>query len=184
MSSPTQRRPLPALVFLLALTLLAALVWWRVLHRDTGEATPASSCTATQAAKQLPQPAAVTVVVLNSTDRKGLAGSTRDALLKDGFRSPSPPSNDAKQYHNKITGVGQIRHGPLGADAAKLVAYYLPGATLVSTEATDAVVTISLGKAFKALATPKAVTAKLKADGITLVTTSGAVGAGTDDTKC
>ena len=34
MATSTARRPLPALAFLLALSLLTALVWWRVLHRS------------------------------------------------------------------------------------------------------------------------------------------------------
>ena len=34
MATSTSRRPLPALAFLLALSLLTALVWWRVIHRS------------------------------------------------------------------------------------------------------------------------------------------------------
>ena len=34
MDRPSARRPLPALAFLLALSLLTALVWWRVIHEE------------------------------------------------------------------------------------------------------------------------------------------------------
>ncbi|MGH3494586.1 MAG: LytR C-terminal domain-containing protein [Sciscionella sp.] len=177
MTSPTKRRPLPALVFLLALTLLAALVWWRVLHRDsehTAAATP--TCKTTQAPKQLPEPAAVTLTVVNSTKRQGLAGKARKALLKDGFQIPGPAINDEKSlgYHGVIPQVAEIRHGPLGASGAQLVAYYLPGAKMVTSKAKDSTVIVALGTKFKAPVAEARVASALKADGITLKRTTGA----------
>jgi len=175
MTSPTKRRPLPALAFLLALCLLAALVWWRVLHRSDSAAADKPTCPTSQAPKTLPEAAAITVTVLNSTKRKGLAAATRLVLVKDGFRSPGKAINDDKSFggHGQIAGVGEIRYGADSAPGAQLLAYYFPGAKLVKTEATDSTVLVSLGAAFKAVATPAAVTAALKADGITLVRTTG-----------
>ena len=184
MTSPTQRRPLPALVFLLALCLLAALVWWRVLERGTGSASAkATTCPTTAAGKpkHLPEPAAVTLAVLNSTPRKGIAAAARTALLTDGFTIPEAAANDsaAAGGHGVIAGVAEIRSGPLGAAGAQLVLYYFPGAKQVQTTATDGTVTVSLGSAYKAPASPAAVAAALKKDGIILVATTGA-----DTTGC
>ncbi|HLY33447.1 MAG TPA: hypothetical protein VKQ07_02840, partial [Jatrophihabitantaceae bacterium] len=67
MTEAPRRRPLPALICLAALTLLTALVWWRVLHRDSGSAKAAPTCTPTATAQILPKPSAVTLSVLNST---------------------------------------------------------------------------------------------------------------------
>jgi hypothetical protein len=165
MASPTMRRPLPALVFLVALTLLAALVWWRVLsrsHHSTGSAKKSCS-TSSASTKLLPAPPTVTVVVLNSTKRQGLAGSVRAVLVKDGFLSPDPAAND-RTVRAPLPGVAEIRYPPAQLPAAKLLAYYLPGATLKPSTATDGKVVVSLGTKFKAVATPAAVTAALARD--------------------
>ncbi|MDQ1721771.1 MAG: hypothetical protein QOI26_1505, partial [Pseudonocardiales bacterium] len=64
MSVATRRRPLPALAFLLALSILTGIVWWRVLHRaepagTTSKPTPSQSarCTPGNRAVKLPTPA-------------------------------------------------------------------------------------------------------------------------------
>ena len=178
MTSPTQRRPLPALAFLLALCLLAALVWWRVLERGSGSASAkATTCPTSSTAKpkHLPQPKAVTLAMLNSTQRQGIASTARNALLADGFTIPEAATNDstAAGGHGLISGVAEIRYGPLGAAGAQLVGYYLPGAKPVQTHATDATVTVSLGATYKAPASAAVVAAALKKDGITLVATTG-----------
>jgi hypothetical protein len=187
-ASPTKRRPLPALVFLLALCLLAALVWWRVLHRDSGTHTASTpTCTTSAAPKTLPEPQAITLAVLNSTKRQGIAGGARTTLLTDGFHVPNVAGNDSAVAggHGLVPQVAEIRYGPLGASAAKLVLYYFPGAKMVTSKATDATVTVSLGTAYKAVATQTAVTAALKADGISLKPTTGAPDAGSaSSTSC
>ena len=185
MTSPTQRRPLPALAFLVALCLLAALVWWRVLERGTSSASAkATTCPTSPAGKpkHLPQPAAVTLAVLNSTQRRGIAAAARTALLADGFSIPEAATNDsaAAGGHGVIPGVAEIRYGPLATGAAQLVLYYLPGAKQVQTTAADATVTVALGMAYKAPATAAAAAAALKKDGITLVATTGVDTSGTN----
>jgi hypothetical protein len=184
-AAPTTRRPLPALVFLLALTVLAALVWWRVLDHDSGSAVASPTCTQSKAAepKHLPQQQAVVVQVLNSTKRQGIATKAQRVLVQDHFQAPAQAANDGKNYpgySGRVKGVAQIRSGPAGVDGAKLLQYYFPGATLVTTKEKDATVLVSLGVKYKKVAPAKQVAAALKADGITLVAVSGASGDETD----
>lgn len=172
-SSTVTRRPLPALIALLALLILTALVWWRVLHRSTGttnSAGPQPCPTHTTSAPpsgtiELPAPNAVTLRVLNSTDRAGIAAQAQAALVKDGFRSPRPADNDVR-HHDKIKGVAQIRFGATGRHGARLLKYYFPGARLVRTHTKRSVVTISLGKRYRRVASPRQVRAAMRADGV------------------
>ncbi|MGH8963497.1 MAG: LytR C-terminal domain-containing protein [Jatrophihabitantaceae bacterium] len=186
MTSATKRRPLPALVFLLALCLLTALVWWRVLHRDAGHAQTKPTCPTTQAPKQLPEPQAISVTVLNSTTRNGIAGTARRLLISDGFQIPAAAANDEKPlgYHGVLPGVGEIRYGPTATDGAKLLTYYLPGAKLVATKSTDSTVVVSLGLKYKTVTTSANVTKALKADGITLTRTVGGVTSSSSSASC
>lgn len=177
MTSATKRRPLPALVFLLALCLLSALVWWRVMNRDDGHAAAKPACTTSQTPKHLPQPQAISVTVLNSTTRNGIAGVARSALIKDGFQIPNPAANDTSTV--AVAGVAEIRYGPTGSDGAKLLAYYLPGAALVATQASDSTVVVSLGAKYTAVAASAAVAEALKTAGITLTRTTGVQTTGT-----
>jgi hypothetical protein len=99
------------LVFLLALCLLAALVWWRVLNRDDTTTKTAAGCptaTPTAPAGQLPNPASITVLVLNSTDRAGIAAAARTALLAAGFAIPDAANNDSQQYGGKGTPIPEV----------------------------------------------------------------------------
>jgi hypothetical protein len=137
------RRPLPALAFLLALSLLTALVWWRVFNRtqDDGDSAGARPTCAAQQNVNLPAPNTVHVTVLNATDRAGLAGTVSAALAADGFVMGTP-DNDT----GSVPGVAEIRFGSAGTAAANLLLYYLPGASLVPTPtATDATVVVSVG---------------------------------------
>src|SRR5262245_57530616 len=87
MDRVSARRPLPALIFLLGLSLLTALVWWRVIHRsDSGHAKSegTKTCQSTTS-KVVPQPSAVTVKVLNSTDRAHLARTVASQMGRLGF---------------------------------------------------------------------------------------------------
>lgn len=180
MTAPDRRRPLPALVAIGALTLLTALVWFRVLHRGA-EATPrataptksASPCPTPTASTPtvLPKPALVTLVVLNSTSRSGLAGGARTALIADGFRVPAQATNDGAAYggHGEVAGVAEIRFGPAQRSAAALVAFYLPGATMVPTDSSAGSVIVSLGAKFTASASASAALAAIHAAHVTLV---------------
>jgi hypothetical protein len=161
------RRPLPALIALLALLLLTALVWWRVLHRggasDAGQACPTQGAVAT-----LPAPSRITVVVLNATKRNGIAAKARTTLVSDGFNIPRAAANDRPKA--KVPGIAQIRFGPKARKGATVLHYYLPGATLVPTANKTATVVVSLGAKYRGIASPSAVDAALKKQQIELAT--------------
>lgn len=171
MSAPERRRPLPALVAIAALTLLTALVWFRVLHRGvetSGKHTASHSPCPTPtpvAASVLPKPSLVTLIVLNSTNRAGLATSVRSALLKDGFVIPAKATDDGTTYggHGQIAGVAEIRFGPSQRFAAELVRYYLPGAVMVQTDSSAPSVIVALGAQYKAVRSSAAVAAAITA---------------------
>lgn len=167
MTAPVRRRPLPALAFIAALCLLTALVWFRVLHRSDGNsgagksACPSPSTTATatvQKPKVLPVPSKVSVLVLNSTQRNGIATATKKALEKHGFKV-TQAADDVKAFggHGLIKGVAEIRYGPSVIAGATLLHYYFPKSLMKLTDSSSAVVTVSLGAKYTKPATPAAV---------------------------
>jgi hypothetical protein len=172
-----KRRPLPALICLVALTLLTALVWWRVLHRDSGSSHSNASCDTSTSATVLPRPGSVTVFVLNSTTRSGLAKSTATALTKAGFKV-SGFGNDTG--NPVIPGVAEIRYSADQKDGATLLGYYITRAKLVALPPTSSQkLEVSLGKQFRAVTTAAGVTAAMKAANTTTSPTpsAGATGA-------
>jgi len=159
MAISTARRPLPAVVFLLVLSVLTAIVWWRVLHRSdstdnsgTSKATPVATC-ASSGAKPitLPSPKTVKVTVFNAAGVSQLAAKVTGELKARGFQTGTP--DDRPSY----PGVAEVEYGPTGKAAATLVAYYLPGSRLVPITRADSSVDVVVGSAYKALATPAAV---------------------------
>lgn len=174
MASTVTRRPLPALLSLLALLLLTGIVWWRVLHRGGGTDPVAAPCPTPSAVATLPAPGSVTVQVLNSTSRSGIASRVRSTLLKDGFRSPTAAANDSPAKRNKIKTTAEIRFGPAGKQAATLLRYYLPGATMVTTSTRKATVTVSLGVKYRKVASAAAVRSALTADNLAVAGSSPA----------
>ena len=164
-SLPT-RRPLPALIALLALLLLTALVWWRVLHRG-GTSSAATPCHTQSARATLPAPSSVVVLVLNATNRSGIAARARTVLVSDGFLIPKPAAND--KHSVKVPEVAQIRFGPKARKAATLLHYYFPGAALVANASRSGVVTVSLGAKYRGVASRSAVEATLQRERIALV---------------
>ncbi len=181
MARSAARKPLPALAFLLALSLLTALVWWRVLHRgdDSKTAAPQPSCSSSTAPAPtvVPSPAAVNMTVLNSTTRQGLAASVGQALTGLGFKVTAV-ANDLTS-RAPVTGVAEVRYGPAGKAAATLVSYYVPGATLVADTRTGASVDLALGAKYVALATAADVAKALVAAHITQLPAPAATTAAT-----
>lgn len=173
-----KRRPLPALICLLALTLLTALVWWRVLNRDSGTAHKTASCDKTKSsATVLPAPGSVTVFVLNSTNRAGLAKNAAAALTKSGFKV-SGFGNDTG--NPVIGGVAEIRYSADEKDAASLLGYYITRAKLVALPAsTTQKLEVSLGQQFKAVTSNAGVAAAMKAANATVSPTPSPGATGT-----
>jgi hypothetical protein len=167
MAKSGARRPLPALAFLLALSLLTALVWWRVLHRadavSKDSASPRSSCSATPTptVTAVPAPSAVTVEVLNSTQRNQLAADVGALLVHDGFKIAGVANDQTSRA--PVQGVAEIRFGPAGRSAATLLSYYVPGATLVPDTRTSATVDLALGAKYTTVSTAAAVSKALTA---------------------
>jgi hypothetical protein len=113
----------------------------------------------------------VSVRVLNSTDRGGIALAATTALHTDGFQTVQQDNDDdATKYgsHGLIPQAAEIRYGPAQAAAAKLLGYYFPGATLVQRDGQDATVLVSLGTAFQQVAASADAQAKITADGFTV----------------
>jgi hypothetical protein len=153
---------LPALISLLALLLLTALVWWRVMHRGGGSDTVAPCPTPTAAAATLPAPARITVQVLNATKRNGIATKARTTLVSDGFNVPDAAANDSPNAN--VPGTAEIRFGPTAKQGATLLRYYFPGARMVATQSKTATVVVSLGAKYRSVASTTAVQAALKHD--------------------
>lgn len=155
MSVSTVRRPLPALVFLLVLSMLTAIVWWRVLHRpDASSSTaPKSStaapltCTPGGKAIRLPAPNSVLVVVLNGADRNQLATQVSTQLKARGFRTGTPTNAPTT-----MPGIAEIQFSSAGRAGATLLSYYVPGARLVAGTPVGSSVNLVLGTGFHALA--------------------------------
>lgn len=164
MTAPERRRPLPALAFIAALCLLTALVWFRVLHRSDGSTNagkstcPSQSTSAAPPPKVLPVPKRVSVLVLNSTQRNGIAAATKKELEKHGFKV-TQATDDTTAYggHGLIKGVAEIRYGPSALAGATLLRYFFPKAAMKVTDSSSAVVTVSLGAKYKKAATSTAV---------------------------
>jgi hypothetical protein len=171
-ASTLTRRPLPALVSLLALLLLTGIVWFRVLHRGDAKtsAKPCPTPTTAAATVTLPSPAKITVQVLNATTRSGIAARARTTLVSDGFLVPKPATNDLRTKINKIAATAEIRYGPSGLQGAKLLHFYFPGAQLVPNQARTATVVVALGNKYRQVATPATVEAALRAQHIALDT--------------
>jgi hypothetical protein len=157
------RRPLPPLIFLAVLAVVASVVWWNVFRQDAAEsADQAAACETAQKAPPSLDPKTVSVRVLNATDQAGLAQRVADELKQRGF-TVAEVANDPSE--REVTGVGEIRHGPRGADAAAFLRAFLPhGRDYLDTRAT-AQVDFVLGPEFHfpdSLASAEAVAAALK----------------------
>jgi len=155
MAVSTTRRPLPALVFLLVLSVLTAIVWWRVLHRPDASSSTASpppstaaplTCTPGGKAVRLPAPNAVTVVVLNGANRNQLAAQVTAQLKARGFRTGNPDNAPI------LSGIAEIQFSTAQRAGATLLSYYVPGARLVAGNAGGSSITLVLGTGYKALA--------------------------------
>ncbi|MPQ96739.1 LytR family transcriptional regulator [Modestobacter sp. I12A-02628] len=153
------RRPLPPLIVLLVLAVIALGVWWNVF-RDEAErdARQAAACaTATAAAPSL-DPATITLRVYNDTDTPGLAQTVSTTLQSRGF-TVQETANDPSD--RKTEGVGELRFGARGATTASYVALYLPGMTTYRDDRSTDLVDVVIGPDYTAVAAPEDIDAAL-----------------------
>jgi hypothetical protein len=93
----------------------------------------------------------VTLNVYNATQRSGLASKTASALRKRGFKIASVANDPLER---KITGSSEVRYGPSGARAARLVADQVKGARMVRDSRSDTTLDLVIGDRFNKLAAP------------------------------
>ena len=145
MATHSSRRPIPALVFLLALAVLAVVVWVRVADRDSSANEGATGC---GSAPQLPSNGAVAVTVLNGVGTDGLATQVLDTFAAAGFAKGNV--GDAPTPYD---GFAIITSGPNGTAGALLVHYYLTGSIVTVDTRGDTSVTVTVGSKYRGLAT-------------------------------
>src|SRR3712207_4541366 len=123
------RRPFPPLIFLLVLALAALGVWWNVLRQDAERReSEAAACSSAAAAIPSLDPSTVNVRVLNASDLSGRAGQVADALKNRGFVI-AEVGNDGS--NREVTGIGEVRYGARGRDAARFLSLQQPGVELL-----------------------------------------------------
>jgi hypothetical protein len=149
------RRPIPPLVFLLVLALAALGVWWNVLKQDAErQAAAAAVCSSAAAAIPSLDPGTVTVRVLNASDTKGRAGQIAEALENRGFIISEVGNDDVNR---EVTGVGEVRYGKLGVDAARFLTLQQPDVDLVQDTRSTTTVDMVIGPEFGRLASPESI---------------------------
>ena len=155
------RRPLPPLIFLLVLALAALGVWWNVLRQEkqaVEQEAEACASASSAAAPATQDPTGINLRVLNATDTAGLAQTVATALQERGFVIDEVANDSSGR---EVTGVGELRHGPRGTEAAEYVRLYVPGSgDYLDTRAT-AQVDVVVGPEFTTLATAEEVAAAL-----------------------
>ena len=155
------RRPIPPLIFLLVLALAALGVWWNVLRQEAERREDvAAACSSAAAAIPSLDPASVTVRVLNASDLSGRAGQVADALENRGFVI-SEVGNDGS--NRDVTGVGEVRYGARGQDAARFLSLQQPGVELLRDTRANATVDLVIGPEFGQLASTESIERELAA---------------------
>jgi LytR cell envelope-related transcriptional attenuator len=145
----------------LVLALAALVVWWNVFDTEGElEAQEAQACASASAAPPSLDPTTVSLRVFNATDKGGLAQEVAATLQERGF-IVEEIANDPTE--REVTGVGELRHGPRGNEAATYVALFLPGAGDFPDTRATATVDFVIGPDFAGLASPEDVDAALGA---------------------
>jgi hypothetical protein len=152
---------LPPIIFLVVLALAVAVVWVQVARQAAArDAHRAAACASAKAAPPSLNPKSLSVRVLNATDRKGEATRVATALKSLGFQVTAV---DNDRSGRKVTGVGEVRHGPRGKTAALYIATYLPGAGDFTDTRATTVIDLVVGPEYSKLATKEQVAAALSA---------------------
>ena len=163
------RNPLPATAVIIALAVVAGLVWVGVLNQPDptaggclAAAAGASGSSAIPAplryGQRLPAdgldtvapapPQQVVVRVLNANGERGEAGVVAAGLANLGFVPAAEPTNDPLHPGFDLRCHGEIRFGSAGQAAARTLSLAVPCAELVRDPRPDAVVDLALGTEF------------------------------------
>jgi len=153
------RRPVLPLVLILVLAVAALGVWWNVF-RDAAasDRADAAACTSAEQAPPSLDPTSLELRVLNGTQTAGLAQTVATTLQSRGF-VVTEIANDSSG--RQVTGVGELRYGPRGEQAARYMGLFLVGATDYEDTRADATVDVVVGPDFTELAPADAVAATL-----------------------
>jgi hypothetical protein len=155
-----RRRNRRVIAVVLLVGLGGAAAWYlrkddaRVPSRVTAQpsCTPAPSAAPTKppVTVALPPPTAVTLSVLNGTNRALLAKAVGDQLAAQGFHVTGQGNNRVA-----VNGASQVVFGPGASLLARTTSAWVPGSTLVPAPRAKArSVTLVLGSSFSRLATP------------------------------
>jgi LytR cell envelope-related transcriptional attenuator len=164
-----RRRPLPAMILVLVLAVVATIVWLRVIETDsepvaathcdppTSHPTPSPGVAPPTLGKALENaaldrvspapPDKVLVKVLNASSQRGEARLVTANLRSLGFTQVAEPDND-QLYGDSMSCRAQIRFGPQGTAAARTLSLVEPCAELIRDDRTDATVDVAIGNGF------------------------------------
>ncbi|WP_162830704.1 envelope integrity protein Cei [Amycolatopsis thermalba] len=158
-----KRRPLPALIVIGVLGLIAMFIWVRAItsKQDIDAAlrcdpppTPPPGVTYTNLGYTAldgttPVPAdRIAVKVLNASEKRGQAAITTESLRQLGFTQIAPPENDPAYATAEAACRGQLRFGDNGSSAARTLSLVVPCVELVRDNREDASVDLAIGSAF------------------------------------
>lgn len=150
----SSRRPIPPLIFIVVLAVVALGVWFKVLQTEQARpSADADACPAPPTVTAM-DPAAIRVRVFNATPTAGLAAQATAEFLGRGF---AVTATDNDRSGREVLGVGEVRYGRRGADQAAFVALFAPGITLIRDTRSDDLIDIALGPDYVGLAPPEAV---------------------------
>lgn len=152
---PGGRRPIPPLIFLIVLAVLAVGVWWQVIRKDEDRSAKESApCTLTASEEQLAELTNMgntKIVVLNGSDTPGLAASIQAELTGRGFTVLEIGNAPGSGY----TSAGTIEYGSGGEFQASVVAAHFPDFSVDrSNHITDGSVRVIAGQAYSTIADP------------------------------
>ena len=150
----SSRRPIPPLIFLVILAVVALGVWFKVLQNDQDRpGAAADECPAPPTVTAL-DPTTVRLRILNGTETEGLAAQVSAEFVGRGF---AVTETDNDRSGREVLAVGELRYGPRGGDQAAYVALFVPGITLIRDTRSDDLIDIAIGPEFTTLASPEAI---------------------------
>lgn len=143
------RRPIPPLIFLLVLALLALGVWWQVLQRDEERIAAAKPpCLSLSPGAPPIDPASVQLRVYNASRTEGLAMAVGAELSSRGLQVVGVANDPVDR---DVQGVGEIRFGPAGVAQAIFIAANFPELLRVPDTRSDPVVDVAIGPGYTGL---------------------------------